>query len=184
MDRAAVKVDEFYRTNLAGVYAIGDLIGGMMLAHVAEAEGEAAAVNAVAELRGEAPTRSVDLSKVPAAVYTEPGIGVVGSTRDGAKERGLDAIQVVLKFAGNGKALAEGHADGFVQLVAENGTGRILGAQIVGPNAAEIIQEVSIPMASGMTVAELGHAVFGHPTVSEVIMLAAREAAEKTGTAH
>ena len=121
---------------------------------------------------------------MPAAVYTEPCIGVVGSTRDGAKERGLDAIQVVLKFAGNGKALAEGHADGFVQLVAENGTGKILGAQIVGPNAAELIQEISIPMAAGMTVAELGRAVFGHHTVSEVIMLAARDAAEKTGTAH
>jgi dihydrolipoamide dehydrogenase len=184
MDRAAVKVDEFYRTNLPNVYAIGDLIGGMMLAHVAEAEGEAAAHNAVAELLGETPTRSIDLTLVPAAVYTEPGIGVVGSTRDGAKERGLDAVQVVLKFAGNGKALAEGHSDGFVQLVAENGTGRILGAQIVGPNAAELIQEVSIPMAAQMTVAELGHAVFGHPTVSEVIMLAAREAADKTGTAH
>ena len=183
MDRAAVKVDEFYRTNLPGVYAIGDLIGGMMLAHVAEAEGEAAAHNAVAELRGEQPTRSIDLKLVPAAVYTEPGIGVVGSTRDGAKERGLDAVQVVLKFAGNGKALAEGHTEGFVQLVAENGTGRILGAQIVGPNAAELIQEISVPMAAGVTVAEMGHAVFGHPTVSEVIMLAAREAAEKTGTA-
>jgi len=182
MDRAAVKVDEFYRTNLVGVYAIGDLIGGMMLAHVAEAEGEAAARNAVAELRGKAPTRSIDLKMVPAAVYTEPGIGVVGSTRDGAKERGFDAIQVVLKFTGNGKALAEGHADGFVQLVAENGTGRILGCQIVGPHAAEIIQEVSIPMAAGMTVGELGHCVFGHPTVSEVIMFAAREAAEKTGS--
>jgi dihydrolipoamide dehydrogenase len=183
MDRAAVKVDEFYRTNLPSVYAIGDLIGGMMLAHVAEAEGEAAARNAVAELSGEAATHSVDLSLVPAAVYTEPGIGVVGSTRDGAKERGLDAVQVVLKLTGNGKALAEGHADGFVQLVAENGTGRILGAQIVGSHAAELIQEVSIPMAAGMTVAELGRCVFGHPTVSEVIMFAAREAAEKTGTA-
>jgi dihydrolipoamide dehydrogenase len=184
MDRAAVKVDEFYRTNLPGVYAIGDLIGGMMLAHVAEAEGEAAAANAVAELRGEAPTRSIDLKLVPAAVYTQPGIGVVGSTRDGAKERGLDAIQAVMKLAGNGKALAEGHAEGFVQLVAENGTGRILGAQIVGPHAAELIQEISVPMAAGMTVAQLGNTVFGHPTVSEVIMFAAREAADKTGTAH
>jgi dihydrolipoamide dehydrogenase len=180
MDRAAVKVDEFYRTNLPNVYAIGDLIGGMMLAHVAEAEGEAAARNAVAELSGAAPEHSIDLSLVPAAVYTEPGIGVVGSTRDGAKERGLDAVQVVMKFAGNGKALAEGEPDGFVQLVAENGTGRILGAQIVGPHAAELIQEISVPMAAGMTVGAMGHAVFGHPTVSEVIMFAAREAAEKT----
>lgn len=184
MDRAAVKVDEFYRTNVAGVYAIGDLIGGMMLAHVAEAEGEAAARNAVAELKGEAPMQHIDLSLVPAAVYTEPGIGVVGSTRDGAKERGVDCVQVVMKFAGNGKALGEGHADGFVQIVAENGTGRIVGCQIVGPGAAELIQEVSIPMAGGMTVAQVGHSVFGHPTCSEVIKFACIEAANKTGTAH
>jgi len=184
MDRAAVAVDEFYRTNVAGVYAIGDLIGGMMLAHVAEAEGEMAARNAVAELQGKEPTASVDLACVPAAVYTEPGIGVVGSTRDGAKERGIDCVQVVMKFAGNGKALAEGHPGGFVQIVAENGTGRIVGAQIVGPGAAELIQEVSIPMAAGLTVAQVGHSVFGHPTVSEVIKFACLEAANKTGTLH
>ena len=138
----------------------------------------------VAELRGEAPTRSIDLKLVPAAVYTEPGIGVVGSTRDGAKERGLDVVQVVMKFAGNGKALAEGHGDGFVQIVAENGTGRIVGAQIVGSGAAELIQELSIPMGAGMTVAQVGHSVFGHPTVSEVVKFACIEAANKTGTSH
>ncbi len=184
MDRAAVKVDEFYRTNQPGVYAIGDLIGGMMLAHVAEAEGEYAARNAVAELKGEAPAHSVNLSCVPAAVYTEPGIGVVGSSRDSAKEKGIDAVQVVMKFAGNGKALGEGHADGFVQIVAENGTGRIVGCQIVGPGAAELIQEVSIPMSAGMTVGQVGHSVFGHPTCSEVIKFACIEAANKTGGAH
>lgn len=184
MDRAAVKVDEFLRTNVAGVYAIGDLIGGMMLAHVAEAEGEAAARNAVAELKGLAPTETVNLSHVPAAVYTEPGIGVVGSTRDSAKESGLDVVQVVMKFAGNGKALGEGHAEGFVQVIAENGTGRIVGAQIVGPSAAELIQEISIPMACGMTVAQIGHSVFGHPTLSEVVKFACLEAASKTGTGH
>lgn len=184
MDRAAVKVDALLRTNQPGVYAIGDLIGGMMLAHVAEAEGEAAARNAVAELSGQPAKAAVDLSTVPAAVYTEPGIGVVGSTRDGAKERGLDVVQVVMKFAGNGKALAEGHAEGFVQIVAENGTGRIVGAQIVGPGAAELIQEISIPMSAGMTVAQVGHSVFGHPTVSEVVKFACLEAAAKTGCGH
>ncbi|NTU72285.1 MAG: dihydrolipoyl dehydrogenase [Coriobacteriia bacterium] len=184
MDRASVKIDEFYRTNVAGVYAIGDLIGGMMLAHVAEAEGEAAAKNAVAELAGNAPTESVNLANVPAAVYTEPGIGVVGSTRDGAKERGIDCVQVVMKFGGNGKALGEGHADGFVQIVAEMGTGRIVGCQIVGPSAAELIQEVSIPMSAGMNVAQVGHSVFGHPTLSEVIKFACIEAANKTGCSH
>ena len=184
MDRAAVTVDEFYRTNVPGVYAIGDLIGGMMLAHVAEAEGEAAAKNALAELKGESPTASVDLSMVPAAVYTEPGIGVVGSSRDSAKERGLDVVQVVMKFAGNGKALAEGHAEGFVQIVAEMTSGRVVGAQIVGPSAAELIQEISIPMSAGMNVAQIGHSVFGHPTLSEVIKFACIEAANKTGCMH
>jgi len=184
MDRAAVRVDTFYRTNLEHVYAIGDLIGGMMLAHVAEAEGEAAARNAVAELSGLQPTESVDLTCVPAAVYTEPGIAVVGYGRDAAKEKGFDAVQVVMKFAGNGKALAEGHAEGFVQIVAENGTGRILGAQIVGPGAAELIQQMSIPMSTGLTVDQVGHSVFGHPTVSEVIKFACIEAACKTGRAH
>jgi len=184
MDRAAVKVDEFYRTNQPGVFAIGDLIGGFMLAHAAEAEGEAAARNAVAVLEGRTPEASVDTSCVPAAVYTEPGIGVVGSTRDSAKEAGLDVVQVVMKFAGNGKALAEGHAEGFVQIVAENGTGRIVGAQIVGPGAAELIQELSIAMSAGVTVAQVGHSVFGHPTVSEVIKFACIEAANKTGCGH
>ena len=129
-------------------------------------EGEAAARNAVAELNGEAPTRDRRTWRTcRRRVYTEPGIGVVGSTRDGAKEAGLDVVQVVMKFAGNGKALGEGHAEGFVQLVAEKGTGRIVGAQIVGPHAAELVQEISIPMAGGMTVAQVAHSVFGHPTL-------------------
>lgn len=184
MDRAAVKVDEYFRTNVPHVYAIGDLIGGMMLAHVAEAEGEAAARNAVAELSGGMAKHRVDLGLVPAAVYTEPGIGIVGMTRDGAKERGLDAVQVVMKFSGNGKALAEGRPGGFVQIVAEKGTGRLLGAQIFGAHAAELIQEVSVPMSAGMTVAQVGECVFGHPTMSEVIKFACIEAANKTGTGH
>ncbi len=71
-----------------------------------------------------------------------------------------------------------------MQIVAENGTGRIVGAQIVGPNAAELIQEISIPMSAGMTVAQVGHSVFGHPTLSEVIKFACLEAANKTGTSH
>ncbi|MBI5230865.1 MAG: dihydrolipoyl dehydrogenase [Coriobacteriales bacterium] len=184
MDRAAVKVDDYYRTNLPNVYAIGDLIGGLMLAHAAEAEGEAAARNAVAELGGQAPTHTIDMACVPAAVYTFPEIAVVGSSRDSAKERGIDAVQAVMKFAGNGKALGEGDAEGFVQIVAENGTGRIIGAQIVGPHAVETIHEVSVPMALGKTVAEVGHTVFAHPTVSEVVKHACAEAARKTGTGH
>lgn len=178
-DRRAVKVDEFYRTSVEGVYAIGDLIGGMMLAHVAEDEGAAAARNAVAVLGGAEPTETVCLDTVPACVYTFPEVAVVGRSKDGAKERGIDVVQSVAKFAANGKALGEGEGDGFVQLIAEKGTGRIVGCQIVGPHAVEIVHEVAVCMAHGITVGKLAHTVHAHPTVSEVIKFAALDAAAK-----
>jgi dihydrolipoamide dehydrogenase len=114
-------------------------------------------------------------------VYTFPEIGVVGRTRDGAKERGLDAVQAVAKYSANGKALGEGESDGFVQLVAENRTGRILGAQIVGPHAVETIHEVALAMRNGLTVRAIVETVHAHPTVSEVIKAAAMDAAAKCG---
>lgn len=178
-DRRAVKVDEYFRTNIEGVYAIGDLIGGMMLAHVAEDEGVACARNVVAELGGNPPGETVCLDCIPACVYTFPEVAVVGSGRDSAKERGIDAVQAVAKFAANGKALGEGEGDGFVQLVAEKGTGRILGCQIVGPHAVEIIHEVAVCMAHGIPVGKLAHTVHAHPTVSEVVRFAALDAAGK-----
>lgn len=181
MDRAAVRVDEFFRTNVPGVYAIGDLIGGMMLAHVADEEGIAAARNAVAALSGGMPEETLDLSAVPACVYTFPEVAVVGSSRDSAREAGYDAVQAVAKFAANGKALGEGDSDGFVQLVAEKGSGMILGCQIVGPHAVEIIHEIAIAKRNGLTVLDLAHAVHAHPTVSEVIKFAAMDAAAKCG---
>ncbi|MBE0475647.1 MAG: dihydrolipoyl dehydrogenase [Coriobacteriia bacterium] len=186
MDRAAVKADAYFRTNVPGVYAIGDLIAGMMLAHVAEEEGVCAARNAVseaqaAEVGGIPELHTLDYWCIPACVYTFPEVAVIGSSRDSARERGLDAIQAVAKFAANGKALGEGEAEGFVQMVAEKGTGRILGCQIVGPHAVEIVHEVSVAMSAGVTVGGLAHATHAHPTVSEVVRNAASDAAEKCG---
>jgi dihydrolipoamide dehydrogenase len=183
-DRRALKVDEHYRTNVPGIYAIGDLIGGMMLAHVAEEEGVLAARNLVAELKAAADGSDPALASmrydcIPACVYTFPEVAVVGSSRDSAKERGIDAIQAISKFAANGKALGEGEGDGFVQLVAEKGTGRIIGCQIVGPHAVEIIHEVALAMANDLTVGQIAHTVHAHPTVSEVIRFAAADAAGK-----
>ena len=184
LDRRAVKVDSHYRTSVLGIYAIGDLIGGMMLAHVAEEEGVLAARNAVALLRAQADGSTPALESmrydcIPACVYTFPEVAVVGSSRDSAKEAGIDAIQAVAKFAANGKALGEGEGDGFVQLVAEKGTGRIIGCQIVGPHAVEIIHEVALAMANNLTVGQVAHTVHAHPTVSEVIRFAAADAAGK-----
>lgn len=181
MDRAAVLADPHFRTSVPGVYAIGDLIGGMMLAHVAEEEGVLAARNAVADLAGEGQLESMDYDSVPACLYTFPEVGVVGHTRDGAKERGLDAVVAVAKLAGNAKALAEGEAEGFAQLVVENGTGRILGAQILGPHAVEIVHEVSVAMRNGVGARALAATVHAHPTMSEVIRVAAAEGAAKAG---
>jgi dihydrolipoamide dehydrogenase len=161
------------------VYAIGDLIGGMMLAHVAEEEGICAAHNAMAAFRGEEPDHSVDYSAIPACVYTFPEVGVIGSSRDSAKERGIDAVQATMKFTANGKALGEGEAEGFVQMVAEKGTGRIVGCQIVGPHAVEIVHEVAVAMRNGLPAADLAHTVHAHPSVSEVVKAAALDAADK-----
>jgi dihydrolipoamide dehydrogenase len=178
-DRRAVRVDEHFRTSVPGVYAIGDLIGGMMLAHVAEDEGVAAARNAVAELKGEAANETVCLDCIPACVYTFPEVAVVGRSKDGAKEAGIDAVQAVAKFAANGKALGEGEGDGFVQMIAEKGSGRIVGCQIVGPHAVEIVHEVAVCMRHGISVEQLAHTVHAHPTVSEVVKYAALDAAGK-----
>ncbi len=183
MDRAAVAVDRHFRTNVDGVFAVGDLIGGMMLAHVAEEEGVVAARNAVALHDGaaESDLESVRYDCVPACVYTFPEIAVVGSSRDSAKEQGVDAVQAIMKFAANGKALGEGEAEGFVQMVAEKGSGRIVGCQIVGPHAVEIVHEVAVAMRHGVGVRGLADTVHAHPTVSEVVMTAAEAAAEKAG---
>lgn len=178
-DRAAIVVDEFYRTNVEGVFAIGDLIGGWMLAHVAEDEGVAAARNAVAQLRGETPEATVRYDCVPACVYTFPEVAVVGSTREGAKERGVDSVASVAKFTGNGKALAEGETEGFVQMVAEKVSGRIIGCQIVGPHAVEIIHEVAFAIRTGMTAEDVAHATHAHPTVSEAVKAAAHALSSK-----
>jgi dihydrolipoamide dehydrogenase len=195
MDRAAVKADEFFRTSVAGVYAIGDLIGGMMLAHVAEEEGIAAAFNAVRLHEADEPDplgalgrflnmpslKKVDYSCVPACVYTFPEIAVVGSSRDSAKESGLDVVQAVSKYSANGKALGEGEPDGFVQIVAEKGSGAIVGCQIVGPHAVETIHEVALAKRHRLTVRDVAETVHAHPTVSEAIKLACADAADRCG---
>lgn len=173
LERGAVVVDAAYRTNVPGVWAIGDAIGGMMLAHVAEDEGVAAARNIVATLEGRAADETVRYDCVPACIYTEPEIAVVGATRDSAKERGIDAAAAIVKFTGNGKAIAEGADDGFVQIVGDKASGAIIGATIVGPHAVELIHEVAFAIRGGVAARDLADATFAHPTVSEAVKAAA-----------
>lgn len=185
-DRRAVKVDERLMTSVPGIFAVGDAIGGMMLAHVAEAEGRTAARNAVAWAESrvagvETDYESVRYDCIPACVYTFPNVASVGATRDAAAAQGVDAVQAVAKFTGNARALAEGEPEGFVQVVAERGSGRMLGCQIVGPFAVEIVHEAAIAIREGVSVAEIGEAVHAHPTVSETLMLACEDAASKAG---
>ncbi|HET6497531.1 MAG TPA: dihydrolipoyl dehydrogenase, partial [Coriobacteriia bacterium] len=181
-NRAAVVVDEYFRASVPGVYAVGDVIGGMMLAHVAEEEGVVAARNAVAEfatVRAAPRLETVRYDCMPACVYTFPEIAVVGMTRDAVTAAGGEAVQAVAKFTANGKALGEGEAEGFVQLVAEKSTGAILGCQIIGPHAVEIVHEVAVSMRHGIGVRGLAETVHAHPTVSEVVRAAALDAAAK-----
>ncbi|MDR1413065.1 MAG: dihydrolipoyl dehydrogenase [Actinomycetes bacterium] len=173
-DRRALAVDEYFRTSLPGIYAVGDAIGGVMLAHAAEAEGEAAAENALAELEGAAPTATVDVNLIPGCVYTLPEVAVVGLSPAAAQAAGIKAVSGVAKYAGNGKALAEGEGEGFVQLVADKSSGALLGAQIVGAKAVELIALLSQALAEGAGVDVLAQRVYAHPTLSELVKSAAR----------
>lgn len=184
-ERRAVSVDAHLATSVPGIFAVGDAIGGMMLAHVAEAEGRVAARNAVAwweaAAAGSKPAyHTVRYDCIPACVYTFPNVASVGLTRDAAVAQGIDAVQAIAKFTGNARALAEGEPEGFVQVVAERASGRMIGCQIVGPFAVEIIHEAAIAIREGVSVADIGETVHAHPTASETLMLACEEAASKS----
>jgi len=174
----AIAVDESYQTSAANIYAIGDVIGGLMLAHEAEHEGILAARNAVAGLSGQAHAAQakahvLDPNLIPGCIYTMPEIAIIGMSADDAKKQDIAAVAGIAKYSANGKALAEGESEGFVQIVAEVHTGEVLGAQIVGAKAVELIAVLTPFMTQKATVADIADTVFAHPTLSEVIKLAA-----------
>jgi len=156
---------------------IGDASGGIMLAHAAEAQGEIAAHNVMAQLEGSSLKDMPDDMSIPACVYTHPEVASIGLNTEEAKKQQREVATGIAKFTGNGRALAEGDTDGFVSLVADKQTGEVLGAQIVGPHAVELVAEVAIAMRMKATVQQFSDTVFAHPTVSEAIKVAARLAA-------
>jgi dihydrolipoamide dehydrogenase len=162
-----VIVDDHYKTNVAGVYAIGDVVDGMMLAHKAEEEGVA-----LAELIAGKPGH-VNYGAIPNVVYTWPEVASVGLTEEECKTRGLEYNVGQFPFAANGRAACQGATEGFVKIIADKKTDRMLGVHIVGPTASELIAEVAIAFEFGASAEDIARSVHAHPTLAEVIKEAA-----------
>ncbi|MDI7267686.1 MAG: dihydrolipoyl dehydrogenase [Myxococcota bacterium] len=166
-----VRVDERLRTSIAGLYAIGDLTGPPLLAHRASRQGEIAA-EAIAGRASE-----YRPAAVPAAVCCEPEVAAVGITEAEAARMGRPVRVGRFPFAASGRAAAGGDTDGFVKVVACADDGRVLGVQIVGPEASELIGEATLAVECGLTARRIGEAIHAHPTLAEALMEAARAVA-------
>ncbi|MHA1688515.1 MAG: dihydrolipoyl dehydrogenase [Promethearchaeota archaeon] len=177
VDRGAIQVDrETLETNVKGIYAIGDVTGGIMLAHVAYYEADVAVANALNSLGGFPVTsKKADYSVVPATIFTSPNIGSVGLRRDQAKRQGIDVAMGRFPFASLGKAKCLGEEEGFLMILAEKNTGKIIGASCIGAEASELIAEIALAIKHGLTVHDLGETIHSHPTISEMVMEAAED---------
>ncbi|HOV35007.1 MAG TPA: dihydrolipoyl dehydrogenase [Dysgonamonadaceae bacterium] len=171
MDRGKIKVDKYMETSVKGIYAPGDVNGLWMLAHTAFRMGEVAAENAV---KGN--HREANLHSAPSVVYTLPEVAMVGLTEEKAREKYGDVRVGKFQFVANGRALASGDTTGFVKVIADNRYGEILGVHIIGPVAAEIINQASLIVEMEITVDEVVKTIYGHPTYSEALFEACADA--------
>ena len=169
--KGAIAVNDRLETSVPGIYAAGDVIGGIMLAHVATAEGDLAARNMMgADLR-------MDYGAVPGCVHTRPEIASVGLTEEEAKA--VNDIEIGrFFFRANGKAVIMNEIDGMVKIVSDSKSGHVLGVHILGPRATDLISEAVLGMRLGMTTKDLAEAIHPHPSLSEVIMEAAQGVAD------
>ena len=163
-DRGCIVTDEFSRTNVPGVFAIGDVAGPPMLAHKAEHEG-VVCIEKIAGLSA----HPIDKSKIPGCTYCHPQIASVGLNEQTAKAEGRDVKIGRFPFAGNGKAIALGEAEGLVKTIFDAKTGELLGAHMIGAEVTELIQGFVVAMGLETTEEELMHTVFPHPTLSEMM---------------
>ena len=170
-----VVVDEFYRTNVAGVYAIGDIVPGPALAHVASAE----AICCIDKICGLEP-QPIDYTAIPSCVYTTPEVASVGLTEKQAREKGREIRVGKFSFTASGKALSAGDRDGFVKLIFDGSTNELLGAHLVGANVTEMVGELTLAKQTGVTSHIIAHIIHPHPTMSETITQAAENAEEQT----
>jgi dihydrolipoamide dehydrogenase len=162
--KGEIRVDNRLETNVRGVFAIGDVVGGMMLAHVASMEGVVAASNACGV------DAAMDYSAVPAAIFTSPEIGSVGLREFQAKDRGLNIKIGRFQFRSLAKAHTMGDIAGIIKIVADADTGKVLGVHIIGPNASELVHEGALAIKAGLRAQEVAGMVHAHPTLSEGIM--------------
>jgi dihydrolipoamide dehydrogenase len=164
-DRGCVVVDGYGRTNVPGIYAIGDVAGPPMLAHKAEHEG-VICVEKIASVPG---VHALDKSKIPGCTYCNPHVASVGLTEAKAKAEGKDIRVGRFQFGANGKAIALGEDQGFIKTIFDKKTGQLLGAHMIGAEVTELIQGFVVAMNLETTEEELMHTVFPHPTLSEMM---------------
>ena len=168
LERGKVVVDDHLRTTAAGVWAIGDVIGGIMLAHVASYEG----ICAVENIAGHA-DRIPDYHAAPNCIYTDPEIAHVGLGEKDAKEKGLNIKIGKFPFVASGRALTLGQSEGFAKVIADSSSGKLLGAHIIGPRATDLIAEATLAIQNGLTMEQLDLTIHAHPTLPESLMEAA-----------
>lgn len=171
VEKGWIKVDEYYRTNVQGVYAIGDIIGAPWLAHVASHEG----IVCVEKIAGKE-THPIDYSSIPGCTYCQPQVGSIGLTEKKAREKGYEIKVGKFPFSASGKARAIGERDGFVKVIFDAKYGELLGAHILGSEATEMIAEYGIAKSLESTYKEIGNTIHAHPTLSEAMMEAALDA--------
>lgn len=168
--RGEIIVDETMETNVKGVYAVGDVVGGMLLAHVASREGLVAAGNACGR------NMRIDYSVVPAAIFTSPEIASVGLREHQAIEKGMKITTGHFQFRALGKAHAIGEIAGFVKVIADADTDRVIGVHIIGSHASDIIHEAALAIKAGLKVKDISETIHAHPTLSEGLMEASEDA--------
>ncbi|WP_430974235.1 dihydrolipoyl dehydrogenase [Sunxiuqinia rutila] len=171
LENGKIKVDDYYRTNVEGVYAIGDIVHGPALAHVASAEG----ITCVEKIAGQNPD-PVDYGNIPGCTYTNPEVSSVGMTEQKAKEAGYEIKVGKFPYSASGKASAAGQKDGFVKLIFDAKYGELLGAHMIGGNVTEMIAELVVAKKLEITGHELIKTIHPHPTMSEAVMEAAAAA--------
>jgi len=172
-DRGYIPVDDHFRTSVENVYAIGDVIPTPMLAHVAEEEG-VACVETIVNGVGHVP-----YDAIPAIIYTDPEVASVGQTEDALKEAGVDYVKGKFPFMANGRAKSIARTEGFVKILADKHTDRVLGVHILGAHAGDLIAECAAAMTFGASAEDIARTCHAHPTLSEAIKEAAMDASKR-----